>query len=930
MRQRLAAPPIRLLVPGLIFSVAALGLMFSYFVVRPYLLALSFDSTRADITYTLNRLQGTLEYLLAREDLGGVRREVAANSVRRDVRYLLVIDPQGRVVAASSLADVGLTLAEVNLHFDPDLLRQALARDRVQTEHVVDEGTLYGIVPLRFAQTGTTLRSVSRGAVLIELDLAPDPGSRGIKKLFVWVALAIMLLGILLWYGFERHIRRRLKLITSGLAALESGVYDQPVRLYGDDELARIAKAMNQLAASLAVSRAEILAQNNRFDSIMQHVPALVSIVAPEGDFSYANERFRQVYGRDPAVTGENLEAVFSADTAARYRTLNQEVLEKETSMQLEITTRVKGEDRRWFMVKFPLVDGSREGLQVCTLSMDITEREQNLQLLRISRRIFENTAEGIIVTDRERRIIEVNNSFALITGYSKEELLGHTPDLLNASEQSSDLHRAFWQSLENQGKWQGELTNRRRDGSLYQARLSVSTITGRDGELKGYFAIYQDITAEKRAEASLRELAYYDPLTGLYNRASFKRKMADALHRLERFGEPFGLLFIDLDRFKEINDSFGHEHGDRLLVQVAQRIERELRELDLACRLGGDEFTVLVPHADDDAHLALISQRLIDAISRPYPLGDQSMEVGCSIGIVVAPRDGTDADVLMRHADAAMYHAKENGRGHYAFFDAAIDARNQRLMRIKQGLKLAEARNELSLVYQPEVDPHSGRVLLHEALMRWNSEELGPVAPDEFIAVAEESELISQLTRWLVEQVARDARRPVLAEGRISINLSPRQFRSDSWLSLIRKAIEQGALAPQQLCIEVTENALVEDLSQTLEQFDQLKRMGIQVAIDDFGTGYSSLAYLKRLPIDYLKIDRSFVADIGQDLEDQTIVETVILMAHALGLQVVAEGAETEEQVAFLRGRGCDLIQGYYYARPLPVDELRPLLPRD
>lgn len=918
--RRLSVPPIRVLVPGLILLVAVLALLFSYFVIRPYLLALSFDTTRSDIRYSLNRLQGTLEYLLARNDLDGVRREVAANSARRDVKYLLVIDPQQRVLASSSLADMEQPLSAVQVHFSAELLQQAAAGGGVQIEHVDDENTLYGIASLRFPATAE-LRSSQRGAVLLELDLAPHQGMRRIEQLFIWVAVAILLLGVLIWYGFERHIRRRLKRITSGLASLERGDYDHPVILNGNDELAQIARAMNQLATSLALSRAEILSQHARFDSIMQHIPALVSIVEAEGNFIYVNECFEQVYGSDPSGTDRQLEDVFSAETAARYRELNAQVLQTGMPIQLELSTRVQGREHRWFMVKFPL----REEGQVCTVSVDITEKEHSEQLLRISRRIFENTTEGIIVTDRDRRIIEVNHSFARITGYRKDELLGQPAELLHAGGEGSDFNRRFWRTLRTQGRWQGELTNRRADGTLYPVRLSVSTISGRDGDINGYFAIYQDISAEKQAEASLRELAYYDTLTGLYNRASFKQKVAEALRRMERFDEAFGLLFIDLDRFKEVNDRFGHEHGDLLLEQVARRIEGQLRELDLACRLGGDEFTVMVPHVDGDTDLAVVAQRLIDALSQPYRRDGEEMEIGCSIGIVVAPRDGRDVDVLMRHADAAMYHAKENGRGRYAFFDAAIDACNQRLMKIKQGLKLAEMRQELSLVYQPEIDPETGKVCMYEALMRWNSQELGAVSPAEFIAVAEESDLISQLTRWLVGQVARDSQTAPLRGCPVSINLSPRQFRSDSWLQLIREAIDQQGLEPSCLCIEVTESALVEDLGFTGGQLEQLKQLGIRVAIDDFGTGYSSLTYLKRLPIDFLKIDRSFVADIGQDQDDQTIVETVIVMAHAMGLKVVAEGAETDAQVAFLRSRGCDLIQGYFYAKPLPLSQLKP-----
>jgi len=927
--RRLTAPPLRLLIPGVVLLAGILTLLFALLVGRPYLLSLIKEHTEHDIRDSLNRLQGSLEYMLMRGDTQGVQREIAADSASGEVKYLLVVDHRRRVIAASMPSMVGRSVDGLAVRIPPGLYERALSSRSVQLVDSPTERTIHGAVPLRFPD-GERPSGEGRGAVLIELDPG-EAGSElisGIERLFVWVSSAVLLFGGLFLVAFDRHISRRLRKIINGIALLESGQYDRRIKLSGRDELAKIAGVLNGLAQSLSVSREALLSQHMLFDELMRHIPALVSIVTAEGRFVYVNPRFILAYGFDPVGDEEATRTRLPADLREKHRRANARVLESGDPAQFEWTVEIGGQTRTWFLVKFPLVEA--EEARVCTISVDITEKQQNEQLVKISRRIFENTTEGIIITDADRRIVELNDSFARIAGYRKQDLIGKRPESLSSGQQSEAFYREFWHSLRDRGRWRGEVVNRRPDGTLYSVRLSVSSITGRDGRSNGYFAIYQDISAEKRAEQALRELAYYDTLTGLYNRASFKQKVSEALQRTQRFQESFGLLFIDLDRFKEINDGGGHELGDKLLEQVARRLESQLRKMDVACRLGGDEFTVLVSRVEDDSRLAVIAQKLIDTLKQPYRIEGQELCIGCSIGIVVAPRDGEDRDQLMRNADVAMYHAKESGRGRYAFFDACIDARNRRLVSIRQGLRQAEANGELSLVYQPEVDPLSGEVRIYEALMRWSSAELGPVSPAEFIAVAEESGLIADLTRWLIEQVAIESRSEPLRSAKIGINLSPRQFHSDSWLDMVRDTIFDRGLDPTRLCIEVTESALVEDFEPANEQLREIKKLGIEVAIDDFGTGYSSLAYLKRLPIDYLKIDRSFVADIHQDPDDRTIVETVIVMAHALGLKVVAEGTETEQQLAFLREQGCDLIQGYYYAKPQSLDAMKAALRAD
>ncbi|WP_432696628.1 EAL domain-containing protein [Marinobacterium sp. YM272] len=922
MGLKLASPPLRLMLPLFILIGGVLALLFVLFVARPYLLFLTDSNARTEISYSVNRLQGSLEYLLLRGDLQGVQREVAATSMRRYVKHLIVLDDKERVLASSRLADRGQEIERLNLHLPASFLAEIKRSGGLSFYDSPQENTIYGAAPVRLPDPAEARQS-SRGLLIIEVDtrLLGNNLLGRIDNFFLWIAGFILVSAFLVWYAGERLVNRRLKRIMAGIGDLEAGRYHAGVELEGRDELGQIATALNRLASSLHCSRRELENQIQLFDGVMSHMPALVSIVTEENEFLYVNPRFREFYGNDPVAAKLSIRRYFPEQISGRHEQLNAQVLAKGGAMQLHLTTSYAGRETTWFMIKFPIMDGDRRA--VCTVSLDITEQETNEQLVVLSRRIFENTSEGIVVLDDKSRIVEVNASFARIYGSSKEQLVGKRIDLVDPRLGSPALIKEVDSALAEEGRWQGDLDCRRSDGSVYPARLSVSSITDNDGRVSGFFAIYQDISAEKQAEASLQELAYFDALTGLYNRASFKLQLQQALERLKRYDEHFAVLFIDLDRFKEVNDSFGHERGDQLLEQVASRLKHLLRELDIACRLGGDEFTVLVPHVNEAEQLGVIAGRLIDAISEPYSIDDQELRIGCSIGIVVAPKDGDESDLLMRNADAAMYHAKDCGRGRYAFFDSQIDDRNRRRMQIKNGLRLARQREELSLVYQPEVDPLTGEVGIYEALMRWYSNEIGAVSPVEFIAVAEESDLIEELTEWMIEQVAKDCQQAPLKACKISINLSTRQFQSESWLRQIKTAVSNGFIDPERFCIEVTESALVEDFSRANLQLQTIKKLGIAVAIDDFGTGYSSLSYLKRMPIDYLKIDRSFVADIGQDPDDQTIVETVIVMAHALGLKVVAEGAENEEQVAFLTANRCDLIQGYYYARPMNLHDL-------
>lgn len=481
-----------------------------------------------------------------------------------------------------------------------------------------------------------------------------------------------------------------------------------------------------------------------------------------------------------------------------------------------------------------------------------------------------------------------------------------------------------MWISLDAQGRWAGELISRKKSGEEFFKRLSVNKITDREGQMTGYIGIFQDVSKEKEATENLARLAFTDPLTSLPNREAFKNKLVGTIEYAKRYQNSFGVLFIDLDHFKEVNDSQGHEAGDKLLVMVAERLKDNTRVVDVVSRLGGDEFTVLVPGSVTESGLAVMASQIIKSLSEAYEVGGSEFIIGCSIGIAIYPRDGSNTEQLLKHADAAMYHAKEAGRGCFSFFDFTINARNQKLIRVKQAMRGAIDRREYHLMYQPKVDPTRVVITGYEALLRWNSRDLGYVSPAEFIPVSEESGEIDHITDWVIHQVALDKQRsPMLRDANIAINISAKQFRSTKWLNTLRRLNDTGELDAKQITVEVTETALVDSLDQTLDQLKQVRRLGASIAIDDFGTGYSSLSYLKKMPIQYLKIDKTFVQDIGRDEDDQTIVQTVIAMSHAMGIKVIAEGAESTEQVSFLESRGCDEIQGFYYSRPLTLENL-------
>ena len=597
---------------------------------------------------------------------------------------------------------------------------------------------------------------------------------------------------------------------------------------------------------------------------------------------------------------------------------------------ELEVRRRRKSGEIFWASLQLSLIrdeNGDPAGL-IGYLS-DITNRIEAERTMRLQSRIFEQSEESIMITDADRRILSVNPAFNQITGYAEEEALGRTPVFLRSSRHPVEFYDQIWTRVDQEGGWHGEIWTRRKSGEDFPSWASISLVRNRDGQVSYYFSIFTDITERKAAEERIHYLAYYDSLTGLPNRALLYKLVDQALVEARRNRLHGALLFVDLNRFKPINDSLGHGVGDHLLQLIAERLRVAVRNEDVVARLGGDEFVVALFDIARREHAAIVAQKLIAALDPPFLVGEHELKVGAAIGVSVYPRDGNDTESLLRMADIAMYRAKESGQDTYAFYSHEMNQRALERLKIESGLRQALENDELLLHYQPKVDIASGRIVGAEALVRWNHPERGLIPPDEFVPIAEESGLIVRLSAWVLEAALCQAQRwhkSAVPPFKVAVNLSARDFSPDL-ADRVRVLLADHAVPPEWIELEITEGMLTHSSEDVIAMMDTLAALGVTLALDDFGTGYSSLSYLKRFPIDTLKIDRSFVTGIPHDGNDCAIAGAIVSMAQRLGHRVIAEGVETREQLEFLGNLGCDEIQGYFFSPPVPADKFEAMV---
>ena len=566
----------------------------------------------------------------------------------------------------------------------------------------------------------------------------------------------------------------------------------------------------------------------------------------------------------------------------------------------------------------------------------DLTFRKAAEAELRIAATAFESL-EGMVVTDPRGVILRVNNAFSEITGYSAEDAIGQTPRLLKSGRHDADFYRAMWESIKTTGRWQGEIWDRRKNGTEYPKWLTISAVLGDDGEVTHYVASHQDITERKIAEEKINELAFFDPLTRLPNRTLLLDRLKRTMAVCARSASYGSLLFIDLDNFKTLNDTLGHDIGDVLLQQVAQRIAASVREGDTVARLGGDEFVVVLESLsgvmeEAASQTKTVGEKILAALNSTYELNNTEYRSSASIGATLFKGHMTRTDELMKQADLAMYKSKQTGRNALHFFDPAMQSLLIERAALEKGLRRAIEGDQLLLHYQAQV-VDTGRVTGVEALLRWQHPELGMVAPNNFIPLAEETGLILSLGQWVLKaactQLALWGNQPGMAHLTVAVNVSAKEFREPHFVAKVLETLHQTGADPKKLKLELTESLLVDNVEAVIEKMFALKSNGIGFSLDDFGTGYSSLSYLKRLPLDQLKIDQSFVRDVLIDPNDAAIAKTIVALAQSLGLGVIAEGVETEAQRDYLAGAGCHAFQGYLFSRPLPLDAFEAFMRR-
>ncbi|MFA6197434.1 MAG: EAL domain-containing protein [Sulfurimonas sp.] len=556
----------------------------------------------------------------------------------------------------------------------------------------------------------------------------------------------------------------------------------------------------------------------------------------------------------------------------------------------------------------------------------DITQQKIAQHEIMLASEVFAKMNDGIVITDAEQKIIKVNKAFCKISGYSAEELYGQTPKALSSGWHNHEFYATMWASITTYGYWNGEIIDRKKNGEIYTAEINIIALHDEEDNLTNFISIANDITNKKQQEDLIHNLAYFDSLTSLPNRVLFQERVVSRIPFMKRNKKKMALLFIDMDNFKNVNDTLGHIMGDKFLVEVARMIKATIREQDTLARLGGDEFTIILEEVESIMEIIPIAEKIINLFGSPLIIDENKLYTGASIGISIYPDDGESYEELVKAADTAMYQVKESGKNNFQFFKQEMNDKLTERIKIENNLYSAISNNELFLVYQPKINLDTKSVYGMEALVRWKHPVHGLIQPDKFIGISEETGQIYEIGLWVAKQAFHDTK--LLHEAgdmlTVSINVSSKQLENKHFIQDICREVSEAGVDIKYIELEITESHIMSNIDKALLILTELHAIGFKLSIDDFGTGYSSLSYLKKLPVQTIKIDRSFVLDIEKDEDDRTIVATIIAMAKVLGKDVIAEGSETQGHVDTLKYLHCNKIQGYFFSKPIVIDEFK------
>ncbi len=751
-----------------------------------------------------------------------------------------------------------------------------------------------------------------------------------------WVLFALDALLLLIGYVLiELRVLRPVHILARQCREIAQNNYSTQNNISANDELGDLAKALNhsayhieKLLRDVAQERSAVMQMQAMFNGLADNSVVGIYMLDSSMNFIYVNEQLAKMigYSKECLSSHFSLEKIIPANEwpMVRARILDRFLGSVHTE---RYDQKIVGADGSHFDVEiFGSAMHYQEKPAIIGMMIDITARKNSEASMRRAALVYAHTSEAMVVTDAQGVVQDINPAFTAITGYDAQETLGRRLTILSSGRHDRSFYQEMWTILKKQGRWSGDIVNKRKNGEEYIERLTITTSYNEDGSVNSHIGLFTDVTKLRQREATIWRQAHYDHLTQLPNRQMFQEHLLRSIEEARISRTIFALVFLDLDFFKEVNDTFGHDEGDELLRQVAVRLQSCVRKSDLVARLGGDEFILLLHDVRQPEDVIPICEKVLNLVAQPYVLGSNNAQISVSAGVTFYPQDGSTGVDLLRHADLAMYAAKDKGRNQYCTFDASMEEEAQTRRMMLRDLQKGLEKQEFVLHYQPIVHMQTGRIAKAEALVRWEQPVRGRVPPGDFIPLAEESGLIVPLGDWIVDQAVQQVqawRQIFVPDFVLSVNVSPVQLHSPEhnqqrWLD----RMQHHNVAGDALVLEITERVLLEADAASDTKIQQLQAAGLQLALDDFGTGYSSLSYLKRFDIDYIKIDRSFVCNLHRDSEDVALCHAIIVMAHQLGIQVVAEGVETQEQHQILLDAGCDFGQGYWYCRPVSAQE--------